>query len=67
MCGRSARIVRSTCLRALGRVQRALARADLVRVGDAGLVLLLRRRALVERLDEQLGAERRSRRGASVP
>ena len=51
-------------LRRLRRVQRPLARADLVRVGD------LRTRparrgvgALVERLDEQLGAERLQPRG----
>ena len=57
MCGRSARTVRSTLVRRPRRVERAVGGLDLVRVGDAGLVLLDPRRALVERADEQLAAE----------
>ena len=39
------------------RVERAVGGLDLVRVGDARLVLLDPRRALVERADEQVAGE----------
>ena len=63
MCGRSARIVRSTsCGVCVGSSARSRG-ADLVRVGDVGLVLLDRRGPLVEHLDQQVGADRLQPRG----
>jgi hypothetical protein len=44
--------------RRAGRVQRPVGGLDLVRVRDAGLVLLHPRRPLVERADEQVAAQR---------
>ena len=52
-------------LRRPRRVERAVARLDLLRVGDARLVLLGERRPLVERAHEQLAAELAQARRAS--